>query len=198
MDAALAARLIAMAARDAEVRARLAADGSLFAGYHPEMQAVHDAHAQVLAAVVKARGWPTEQAVGREAAEAAWLIVQHAIAQPALQRTALAALQAAAGRGDVPPLQPAMLEDRIRTFEGRPQRYGTQFDWDPAGELSPLPIEDPSGLDERRRALGLGPLEDELLARRRAMAQSPERPPVDWFARQRDMEAWLRAVGWRG
>ena len=48
--------------------------------------------------------------------------------------TALSALQAAAGRGEVPPLQPAMLEDRIRTFEGRPQRYGTQFDWDADGE----------------------------------------------------------------
>src|SRR5712691_1583135 len=90
--------------------------------------------------------------------------------------TALSTLQAAAGRGEVPPLQPAMLEDRIRTFEGRPQRYGTQFDWDADGELSPLPIEDPTGLDDRRRALGLGPLEDELMARR-AMAQSPERSP---------------------
>jgi hypothetical protein len=90
-----------------------------------------------------------------------------------------------------------MLEDRIRTFEGRPLRYGTQFDWDADGELSPLPIEDPGGLDDRRRQLGLATLADELVARRRAMAQSPERPPLDWVARQREMEAWLRAVGWR-
>jgi hypothetical protein len=41
-------------------------------------------------------------------------------------------------RGDAPALQAAMLEDRIRAFEGRPQRYGTQFDWDANGEPSPV------------------------------------------------------------
>ena len=120
-----------------------------------------------------------------------------AIAQPALQRAALRALQDAAARGEVPPLQPAMLEDRIRTFEGRPQLYGTQFDWDAAGELSPLPIEDLTRVEERRRAVGLGPLVDDLIARRRAAAEGPEQPPTDWAERQRDMEAWLRTVGWR-
>jgi hypothetical protein len=90
-----------------------------------------------------------------------------------------------------------MLEDRIRTFEGRPQRYGTQFDWDSAGQLSPLPIEDPAALDERRKAQGLRPLGEEIERQRRAAAQDGERPPVDWGARQREREAWLRQVGWR-
>ena len=135
--------------------------------------------------------------MGRDGAEAAWLIAQHAIAQPAFQRAALRALQDAAARGEVPPLQPAMLEDRIRTFEGRLQLYGTQFDWDAAGELSPLPIEEVTGLEERRRAVGLGPLTDEVIARRRALAGGMEQPPTDWAERQRDMEAWLRTVGWR-
>jgi hypothetical protein len=189
--------LLAMAEYDLTVRAELAADGSLFRGYHPRMQAVHDAHAARLAAILAAHGWPGERQVGRDGAEAAWLIAQHAIAQPALQRAALRALQDAAARGEVPPLQPAMLEDRIRTFEGRPQLYGTQFEWDAAGELSPLPIEDLTGLEERRRAVGLGPLGDDLIARRRAVAEGQEQPPTDWAGRQRDMEAWLRTVGWR-
>jgi hypothetical protein len=106
-------------------------------------------------------------------------------------------LDAAADCGEVPAWQAAMLEDRIRTFEGRPQRYGTQFDWDPDGRLSPLPIEDPAGLDQRRQALGLRPLEEETRAQRRSAAQSGERPPADWEARQREMEVWLRQVGWR-
>ncbi len=45
MDETLRATLLAMARHDREVLERLAADGSLFAGYHPEMQAVHEANA---------------------------------------------------------------------------------------------------------------------------------------------------------
>ena len=94
-----------------------------------------------------------------------------------------------------------MLEDRIRTFEGRPQRYGTQFDWDEHGRLSPLPLEDPAGVDARRRAIGLGPLDQDIRRRRAATARGrgtrAERPPANWAARQREMETWLRQVGWR-
>src|SRR5438067_1757058 len=82
---------------------------------------------------------------------------------------------------------------------GWPQRYGTQFDWDEHGHLSPLPLEDPAGVDARRRAIGLGPLAQDLWRRRWAMARGrwPERPPAAWAARQREMETWLRQVGWR-
>ena len=186
-----------MAARDLRMREELAADGSLFHRYHPRMRAVHDGNAARLAAILDEHGWPGEPQVGGDGAEAAWLIAQHAIAQPALQRAALTALWEATTRGDVPALQAAMLEDRIRAFEGRPQCYGTQFDWDANGELSRLPIEDADAVDERRRMLGLAPLEHELAERRRAMTKGPERPPADWPARQREMETWLRAVGWR-
>lgn len=186
-----------MVARDLRVREELAADGSLFHRYHPRMQAVHDANAARLAAILDEHGWPGEPQVGGDGAEAAWLIAQHAIAQPALQRAALTELWQATTRGAVPALQAAMLEDRIRALEGRPQRYGTQFDWDANGEVSPLPIEDADAVDERRRMLGLAPLEHELAERRRAMTKGPERPPADWPARQRETETWLRAVGWR-
>jgi hypothetical protein len=94
-------------------------------------------------------------------------------------------------------LEVAMLEDRIRAFEGRPQRYGTQFDWDEQGRLSPLPLEDPAGVDARRRMVGLGPLAHDLRRRRKAIARRPERPSADWAARQREMAEWLRQVGWR-
>jgi hypothetical protein len=135
--------------------------------------------------------------VGSDGAEAAWLIVQHAIACPGLQRRALDELKAAARRGEVPLWQSAMLEDRIRVFEGRPQRYGTQLDWDADGQLSPLPIEEHTGLDERRRSVGLRPLAEEIAAQRQATAQEKEHPPSDWHARQREMQVWLREVGWR-
>jgi hypothetical protein len=195
--AAIRHELLEMAAEDGRVRTQLAADGSLFQGYHPRMRAVHDRHAARLAQILAAHGWPGERPVGEDGAEAAWLIVQHAIAQPGFQRRALDALREAADRGEVPRRQAAMLEDRIRVLEGRPQRYGTQFDWDSAGQLSPLPIEDRAGLAQRRKELGLRPLDEEIQRRRGAVAQEGERPPADWAAHQCARETWLREVGWR-
>jgi hypothetical protein len=189
--------LLAMADHDLKVRAELAADGSLFQGYDARMQAVHDANAARLAAILDAEGWPGEHRVGREAAKAAWLVVQHAIAQPALQRRALELLQDAVHLGSAPAIHTAMLEDRIRCLEGRPQLYGTQFDWDVDGRMSPLPIESAEQVDARRHAVGLGPLAQEVRARRAAVAETQERAPLDWAARQREMDAWCRSVGWR-
>jgi hypothetical protein len=186
-----------MVEADLGLRAELEADGSLFQGYAPRMRAVHDANAARLDEILDEYGWPGEPQVGREGAKAAWLIAQHAIAQPSLQRRALLLLTAAARRGEVPALYPALLEDRIRCLEGRPQLYGTQFDWDAAGQMSLLPVEDPEGIDTRRQGVGLAPLADELQARRAASADGPARPPGDWAARQRDLEAWCREVGWR-
>jgi hypothetical protein len=189
--------LLAMAAHDLRVREELAADGSLYHGYNATMQAVHDANAARLATILDSLGWPGEYQVGHQAALAAWLIVQHAIAQPAFQRRALELLREAVYQGSAPAVHAAMLEDRIRSLEGKPQLYGTQFDWDPDGAMSPLPLEDADGVDARRRVIGLGPLAEEIRARRAAVAQTRERPPRDWAERQREMEAWCRTVGWR-
>ncbi len=187
--------LLAMAEDDLRLRAELARTGALFRGYHPAMRAVHDRHAGRLAEILADHGWPGTSRVGEEGAEAAWLVVQHAIAQPTFQRQVLVAMRAAARLGEVPAWQPAMLDDRIRTLEGRPQRYGTQFDWDETGQLSPLPIEDRPGLDARRQSVGLRPMEEEI-CRQRAAAGGME-PPGDWEARRQEREAWLREVGWR-
>jgi hypothetical protein len=197
MNAALRDELVAMAAEDQRVRAGLAADGSLFDGYHPAMQAVHDRNAARLTEIIGRHGWPGRSLVGEDGARAAWLVLQHAIAQPDLQRRGLVLLQGAVARGDVPAVEVAMLEDRIRFFEGRPQRYGTQFDWDESGRLNPVPIEDEANVDERRRSVGLGSLAGDVRRRQQDMARSRERPPPNQAERRRQFEAWVKAVGWR-
>ena len=194
-DEALRRRLLGLARRDAETRERLAADGSLFDGYHLEMQAVHEANAAELRTIVEAQGWPGRGLAGEDGAEAAWLVAQHAIGLPDFQRACLRALQAAAAIGAVPAWQPAYLEDRIRSLEGRPQLYGTQFDWDEAGEMSPLPIEAPEGVDARRAEIGLGPLADATHRHREAARSQPR--PEDLQARRQVMAEWARATGWR-
>lgn len=192
----IAYELVLMAAEDARTREKLAGDGSLHDGYNPEMQAVHNRNAKRLAEILETHGWPGRSRVGEQAAQAAWLVLQHAIDHPPLQRLGLELLRAAPP-GDVRPLEIAMLEDRIRSYEGRGQLYGTQFDWDEHGEMSPLPIEDPDVVDERRAAIGLRPLEEEIPLRRAAISRARERPPRNWSERRRKMDQWLREVGWR-
>jgi hypothetical protein len=195
MDQGLRGRLLALAARDAEVRARLAADGSLFQNYHPEMEAVHRENAAALEAILIESGWPGEPLAGTDGAEAAWRILQHAIGLPDFQRRGLALLTEAAGRGEVPSWQPAYLDDRIRSFEGRPQLYGTQFDWDEQGLMSPLPIEQPENVDQRRAAIGLPPLAEATARHRRD--SSAEHRPKDLAERRREMQNWAAKTGWR-
>lgn len=189
--------LLAMRAEDLRVREELAADGSLFQGYHPRMREVHERNAARLLEILGEHGWPGRTLVGEQAAEAAWLVLQHAIGNPPLQRRGLVSLKAAAATGEVPAIQVAMLEDRIRSYEGKGQIYGTEFDWDEQGLMSPLPIEDEQHVDERRLEIGLIPLAQDIEQKRLRVVQGRERPPEDWAARQFDKEKWLRSVGWR-
>jgi hypothetical protein len=191
MNELLRQEILSMAANDLSVRGELVAEGSLAKqGYHPRMEAVHRSNAARLRTLIEQHGWPGISLVGEEGAEAAWLIAQHSIGEPLFMRQCLLLLKQAAADKEILPWQPAMLEDRIRVFEGMPQMYGSQFG--PDGE--PCPIEDPGRVDERRRAVGLDPLE----ARRALLQKQADREQVErsphW---QEEYERWLRAVGWR-
>jgi hypothetical protein len=94
-----------------------------------------------------------------------------------------------------PAWQMAMMLNRIRTYEGRPQVYGTSFDWDDQGHLSPRAIEHPEDVDTRRSAVGLEPLEA-AIAKLRAR-DAGQRSPADLNQHRRSMEEWARKVGWR-
>jgi hypothetical protein len=88
------------------------------------------------------------------------------------------------------------LTDRIRFNERKPQVFGTVFDWDDNGEMSPWEIEDADHVKERRAAVGLPPL-DETIRRMRVQAASEgNRHPSDFVARQREIHKWARKVGW--
>ena len=193
MDEALRGELLALIADDDATRERLARDGSLFAGYHPEMEAVHRTNAARLRAIVEARGWPDRALVGADGASAAWRILQHAIGEPDLMRGMLPLVRDAAKRGDASTAEVAMLEDRIRVLAGRLQLYGTQFDWNDDGTamVPSVGVEDPDHVDERRAAVGLPP----MTWRRPPPHDEP--PPRDLAARRAEMEAWALRVGWR-
>ena len=191
------AALIAAAQRDIEVRTRLAADGTLFDGYHSEMETVHLENASLLEDAIAAIGWPGRSKVGDEGAAAAFKILQHAISRPDLQRRGLDLILDAIPSGDANALDAAYLSDRIAVFEGRGQTFGTQFDWDAQGQLSPAPIRDPHDVEERRASVGLPPLAETIAQMRTSAAAEIEHPPADLAQRRAQFEAWARRVGWR-
>jgi hypothetical protein len=190
---ALREELLSLLDDDETTRARLAATGALFVGYHPEMEAVHRRNVIRLRAIVEQRGWPGKSLVGHDGAAAAWVIVQHAIGEPEQMRWFLPRLESAARAGEADAKQLAMLVDRIRVLEGRPQLYGTQYDWGPDGQsMVPIgDIEDRAQLDTRRAAAGLAPIEWVR------MPPADQTPPADHDERGREMAAWARKVGWR-
>ena len=157
------------------------------------MEAVHQRNAARLEAIVDEHGWPGRSLAGDDGAEAAWRILQHAIGRPDLVRRYLPLLQAAAAVGEIPDWQPAYVLDRIRFFEGNPQVYGTQYDWDEEGFSRLWPVEDPEHVNEKRKSVGLPPLAE---TGARSRLRKPL-PPEQIKARRAAMEAWARSVGWR-
>ncbi len=109
--------------------------------------------------IVTQHGWPTFDLVGRRAAQAAWLIAQHADGDLAFQQRVLRLLRRAVADGQASPGNLAYLEDRVAVAEGRPQTYGTQIRC--AADGQPVPstqIRARGRVEERREAAGLPPL----------------------------------------
>jgi len=197
VNEALQAELLTMAEHDLRVRAELVSTGELFDGYNARMAEIHKRNAKKLERIVEEFGWPGISLVGNEGSEAAWLVLQHAIGNPDLQRRCLPLLKAAAETEEIPAFQVACLEDRICVFEGRPQRYGTQFDWDENGMMSPNPLQDPKRVDSYRQSVGLGPLSEKTKEMRLRAAAEGDEYPRNFQKRQKEMDDWARSVGWR-
>jgi hypothetical protein len=183
--------LLAMREADLRVRDELAQAGGLDSGYHPRMELVHRQNAERLRAIVGEHGWPGTALVGADGAEAAWLVVQHSIGEPGMQREYLPLLLEAATRGEIPRWQPAYLADRICFFEGRPQLYGTHSDWNDEGLMAIYPLDAPERVNELRAGVGLPPLDPSKMI-------SDQRIPPEKLAHHREqMNAWAKSVGWR-
>ena len=184
--------LLRLQAEDLTLRDRLELRGELESqGYHPEMEAVHVKNASRLKEIIRAHGWPGKSVAGAAGAEAAWLILQHAIGDPDLQRGAVPLLEKAVKAGEAPPWQLAYLHDRIAFFEGRPQKYGTHSDYAADGYLTVCPLLDEKRVDVFRKEAGLSPLEKP--SREGVTPAAPE-----WLRqRNAEMHDWCVKKGWR-
>jgi hypothetical protein len=192
MDKRLREELKAMAEEDRRVRQECLEKGELGDGYAPQMEAVHRKNAARLKDIIAEHGWPDRDLVGDEGTLAAWLIAQHAIADPEFQRQALKLVQEKVSQGRVPAAQEAYLFDRIAMYEGRPQRYGTQSLPCPDGKYRRWQTENPEALNQRRVSMRLPPVAED----------SPDGEPTDESRAEyerwsRGYAEWLRTTGWR-
>ncbi|ROI04994.1 MULTISPECIES: DUF6624 domain-containing protein [unclassified Chryseobacterium] len=177
--------LTALAETDLSVREKLAATGALFNGYHPEMERVHKANAKRLREIIAEIGFPTIANIGEEGSEAAWLIIQHSIAEPEFMKECYQRM--VENSRDINPKHRAYLYDRIQVFQSRPQKYGTQISSD--GRL--YPVEDKSKVNEERINVTLPPLSHDVISK---IPEAEQIPEID--ARDSEYMIWRKKVGW--
>ena len=150
--------LVRLGAEDQEVRQDLSPERMQDTVFAKRMLRGDSVRTARLQAIVEAYGWPDSARVGSEAAQAAFLILQHSPVHE-FQKEMLPVLEDLAKRDAVPRDQAALLIDRVLMHEGLPQRYGTQFTID-NGRMLLHPVEDEAALEERRRSMGLPSMEE--------------------------------------
>jgi hypothetical protein len=192
----IAEQIIELKNADLTLRDKLVQSGQLSEGYHEEMMELHTKNAKILNAILDTIGYPTIDKVGIEANKAAWLVIQHAIGQPTFMKKCVELLEIAVSEDEADPKNLAYLTDRIAVFEEKPQLYGTQFDWDENGELSPNLFDDLSKVNERRKSIGLNTLEEQTEVLRSQAKEENQTPPKDFEKRKQEIEQWKKNVGW--
>lgn len=192
----IAETIIRLKKADLELRDMLIQSGQLSEGYHPEMADLHNKNAKSLNEIIDSIGYPTVDKVGKEASEAAWLVIQHSIGQPAFMKKCAGLLETVVNENKADSKNLAYLSDRIAVLEGKPQLYGTQFDWDEDGNVNANRIDDLAKVNERRKHLGLNSLEEQTEIIRRQIKNEKQSQPADFKKRQEEIEKWKRNVGW--
>ncbi len=192
----IAEKIIELKDADLKLRDSLIRSGLLGEGYNQEMADLHKRNAEILNEIIDTIGYPTVDKVGKEASEASWLIIQHSIGQPDFMKKCLKLLEIAVRENKANSKNLAYLTDRIAVFEGNPQLYGTQLDWDENGELSPNNFDDMEKVNKRRKDLGLNSLEEQTDIIREQAKRENQLPPTDFKSRKYEIEKWKKTVGW--
>ena len=72
-------------------------------------------------------------------------------------------------------------------MEDKPQLYGTQFDWDENGQLSPNLYDKLKKANQRRLSIGLNTLEEQIEIIRK----------ISENEKQKEYNLWREKVGWK-
>lgn len=109
--------------------------------------------------IIEEKGWVGKSLVGGQANTALWLVIQHAKVE--IQEKYLPLLKESVLKGESTPRHLAMLEDRVNMHNGKPQIYGSQMELNKeTGKWQFVEILEPEYVNQRRREIGMGPIED--------------------------------------
>jgi hypothetical protein len=192
----IAEKIIELKNADLTLRNKLVQSGQLSEGYNEQMKELHNENAKILNEIIDTIGYPTIDKVGKDANEATWLVIQHSIEQPIFMKKCVKLLKKAVNESKADLKSLAYLTDRIAVFEGKPQLYGTQFDWDENENLSPNIFDDLTKVNERRKSIGLNTLEEQTEIIRIRVKNENQTPPKDFEKRKQEIEQWKKNVGW--
>lgn len=182
----IAEEIIRLKNNDLELREKLIQEGELGNGYHPEMEKLHKENAQYLKSIIELIGFPTISKVGQEASDAAWLIIQHSISDPELMKSSYQSMLE--NQADTNLKHFAYLFDRIQFFQGKPQKFGTQYTSD--GSIYPVINKDE--LNELRKKYDLSELTQEEINK---IASAEEIESIE--NQNADYILWRQKVGWK-
>lgn len=192
----IAKLIIELKDADLRFREKLIKEKKLSEGYNNEMETLHIKNAEKLNEIIDEIGFPTIEKVGIDASESAWLIIQHSISKPDFMKKCLKLLGNLAVENKAYETNLAHLTDRINVLEGKPQLYGTQFDWDENGELSPNAFDDLLKVNLRRLKIGLNTLEEQTQTIRMQAENENQTVPENLHERKKEINLWKRKVGW--
>ena len=155
--------LIKLTEEDQQLIEKLSASGEL-AKYkdevHPELRIIFERNTARAKEIINEYGWPTITLVGDEGSDAMYLIVQHSVLDEIFMQDCVSTLEEAVNKKEAKSWQLAFLQDRTLMQQNKPQIYGTQHITTDDNIVKPYRILEPETVNERRKNLGLEPLEE--------------------------------------
>jgi len=106
-------------------------------------------------------GWPKYSSVGKIAADAPLLVINHHKSD-SVRKLYLSYIKKMCFEKEGSCIEYAKIQDRILVNEDKLQIYGMQFRYNDKRDLEPFPIIDPKHVDQRRAKIGLEPLQEYL------------------------------------
>ena len=128
---------------------------------HRASDSICIANLEVAKKYFASNGLPGLKSSGKETALYFWLIVQHGDHDVSFQNKVLKSMKRGLKTGEVMPQHYAFLYDRVMKNLNKPQLYGTQISWD-TGAPVPYNLKSPKEVNQRRKKLGLEPIEEYL------------------------------------
>lgn len=108
-------------------------------------------------------GFPGYDLVGKEGSFNFWLMVQHSDHVPDFQKEVLVKMKAEVEKENATPSDYGLLMDRVKLNTGEKQIYGTQVAYNiETCQAYPKNLADSLNVNERRKAIGLEPIEKYL------------------------------------